>query len=314
MILRENQMKLYNKTILLAALFLITFINPGHSKTITQGNLNIEKLASSINGDLHEYTLKKDQFVSSIKSTQKGIAKLKNTYKQADTDKKKIMIKARTLKETSRLLGLYSRFYNLNIEKIRSILPKLDSLRQEARKSPSAKTANLLHNKEFKNNISTLYGNISAFALKFSKGKDKRDISTLLKENELLYRAGQKGINNFNNIISNVDKLSDYLRAIYAKTQLRSNILEQKKDQTEMAIKLMRFALALKPMQKTLIEMNPQGIIDVPDLDYSELIDPIINESESKVTIGIKDIYNDPGIDSELKAYEHGPGFIKRRK
>ena len=282
-----------------------------YSDTITQGTLDVDGLATSISGDLENYSIKRDQLVKNIKFTQSGIEKLKQDYSDAENQKEKIIIKARTLRESSGLLSSYSQFYRLNMETVQSILPKIDKLRQHAKKSSLNSTARLLKDPVFRTNMKNLYGNISAFALNFGQANSKKQISGLLQENELLYQTNSRGENEFNNIIKNIDKVSDSLRSIYAKTVLRSNILEQKKVRTEMAVELMRYALALKPIQQTMLELNPEGIINVPDIDYAEFVDPIINETGLESGQTFNATYSDPQVESSLKGYQDGPDFLK---
>ena len=282
-----------------------------YSDTITQGTLDVDGLATSISGDLEDYSIKRDQLVKNIKFTQSGIEKLKQDYSDAENQKEKIIIKARTLRESSGLLSSYSQFYRLNMETVQSILPKIDKLRQHAKKSSLNSTARLLKDPVFRTNMKNLYGNISAFALNFGQANSKKQISGLLQENELLYQTNSRGENEFNNIIKNIDKVSDSLRSIYAKTVLRSNILEQKKVRTEMAVELMRYALALKPIQQTMLELNPEGIINVPDIDYAEFVDPIINETGLESGQTFNATYSDPQVESSLKGYQDGPDFLK---
>lgn len=281
------------------------------SKTVTQGTLELEKIASSISSDLQDYSQKRDILVANIKSTQEEIKTLQQNSSKTDNKKTIISIKAKTLKETSRLLNYYSSFYKLNMEKVELILPKIDKLKLKAEQSSSARSVRMLKQPEFRKNMKNLYGNISAIAMKFGKGRTKKEISSLLKENELLYQVGQNGRYAYDNIITTIDKLSGSLRSIYAKTTLRANILENKKARTQMAIELMRYALALRPIQQTMLELNPEGIINIPEVDYTEFVDPILNTAEFKSGEDEMSIYSDSDVDSTLKDYQNGPNFLQ---
>ena len=301
-------MKRY-QLIAIAALVVFGFVLTAQAKTVTEGTLDVERLATQISGDLANYNRKKDELVGNIASVQKGIRKLKEDYEKAESVKQRTMIKARTLKETSRLLDFYSQFYNLNVEKVKAILPKLERMKSAAKKSALGKAARKLQDPEFKRGMKSLYVNLSAMALMFNPNS-KKEIANLLKENELLYRQGQKGVNVFDNIVKNVDKVSDYLRSVYAGTMLRSRVLQQKKAQTELAIELMRYVLALKPIQQTMLQINAEGVIDVPDIDFEEFVDPLLSDNQAED--GGAAIYNDPDTDSILTDFQqNGPKFLR---
>ncbi|MFH1624846.1 MAG: hypothetical protein ABID54_06790 [Pseudomonadota bacterium] len=278
------------------------------ARTVTEGTLDIQTIATRISGDLKEYSEKRDTLVDNIKSVQEGIQKLKEDYAKAESEKDKIMIKANTLKETSTLLHFYSQFYNLNIQKVEAILPNLDRIKKAARKGITGKTARELRDPELKKNLNTLYGNLATFAVIIEKANVKKEIATLLRENELLYHQGGKGQDVFNDITRNIDKVTDYLKSIYARTVLRFNILQRKKFQTELAVQLMQYALVLRPIKQTLLEINPEGIMEVPDIEIGEFIDPIISDNQLEGE-GEMIPSNDPDIDTALRKYQNGPNF-----
>jgi hypothetical protein len=112
------------------------------------------------------------------------------------------------------------------------------------------------------------------------------------------------------NIIKNVDKVGDYLRSVYARTMLRSRVLQQKKAQTELAVELMRYVLALKPIQQAMLQINPEGVIDVPDIDFEEFVDPLLSDNQAED--GGEAIYTDPDTDSILTGFQqNGPKFLQ---
>lgn len=280
------------------------------AETVTEGQLNIQRLATQISGDLKDYSQQRDGLVDNIKSVQKGIQKLRKDYARAETERDRLTIKARTLKETSQLLDFYDQFYALNIQKVEAILPNLEKMRQAARKGAPGKAARQLQDPEFKRNINTLYRNLSTFAMRFHNAKVKKEVATLLKENELLYHQGKNGLDVFDDIIRNIDKVANYLRSAYARTVQRANILERKKMQAELAVELMQYALALKPIQQTMLQVNPEGVIDVPEIDLGEFVDPIISDGQSEGDEGMAS-YNDPDVDSALKNFQSGPNFLR---
>ena len=301
-------MKKY-QLIAIATLVVFGFVLTAQAKTVTEGTLDVERLATQISDNLADYSQKKDELVGNIASVQKGIRKLKEDYEKAESVKQRTMIKARTLKETSRLLDFYSQFYALNVEKVKAILPKLERMKSAAKKSALGKAARKLQDPEFKRGMKSLYVNLSAMALMFNPNS-KKEIANLLKENELLYRQEQKGVNVFDNIVKNVDKVSDYLRSVYARTMLRSRVLQQKKAQTELAVELMRYVLALKPIQQTMLQINAEGVIGVPDIDFEEFVDPLLSDNQAE-DWG-EDIYSDPDTDSILTDFQqNGPKFLR---
>ena len=302
-------MKRY-QVIAVAAMVIFAGVFMAEARTVTEGTLDIQNLATRISGDLKDYGQKRDQLVDNIKSVQKGIGKLKEDYGKTETEKDKTMIKARTLKETSQLLDFYSQFYNLNTQTVEAILPNLEKMKDAAQKGAIGRAARQLSDPEFKENLKTLYGNLSTFAMKFNNPNIKKEVATLLRENELLYQQGMKGTDVFNDIVKNIDKVSDYLRSIYARTILRSNILQRKKFQTELAVQLMQYALALKPIKQAMVELNPEGVMEVPEVDISEFVDPIISDGDSEDT-AYATSYNDPDVDAALKNFQKGPNFLK---
>lgn len=295
--------------IVAVTIFVLNFT--AQAKTVTEGTLDIEHLATRISGDLKDYSQKKDVLVDNIKSVQNGIQKLKSDYTRAENEKEKIMLKARTLKESSQLLDFYSQFYSLNIQKVKAILPNLQKMKQAAHNGSLGQAARELQNPEFKKNINNLYANLSSLAIKFDNPKLKKELATLLTENELLYNQKTKGLNVFGDIIKNIDKVEDYLKSIYARTVLKSKILQRKKVQTELAVQLMQYALALKPIQQAMIDMNPDGVMDVPDIDVAEFVDPIINDDQTVSTESQITTYNDPNVNAALKNFQNGPNFLK---
>ena len=302
-------MKRY-QVIAVAAMVVFASSFIAEARTVTEGTLDIQNLATRISGDLRDYSQNRDQLVDNIKSVQKGIGKLKEDYGKAETEKDKTMIKARTLKETSQLLDFYSQFYNLNTRTVEAILPNLEKMKTAARKGAIGKAARQLQDPEFKKNLKTLYGNLSTFAMKFNNANLKKEVATLLRENELLYQQGMKGMDVFNDMVKNIDKVSDYLRSIYARTVLRSKILQRKKFQTELAVQLMQYALALKPIKQAMMELNPEGVIEVPEINLEEFVDPIISDSDSEDT-AYAPSYNDPDVNAALKNFQKGPNFLK---
>ncbi len=302
-------MKRY-QVIAVAAMVVFASSFIAEARTVTEGTLDIQNLATRISGDLRDYSQNRDQLVDNIKSVQKGIGKLKEDYGKAETEKDKTMIKARTLKETSQLLDFYSQFYNLNTRTVEAILPNLEKMKVAARKGAIGKAARQLQDPEFKKNLKTLYGNLSTFAMKFNNANLKKEVATLLRENELLYQQGMKGMDVFNDMVKNIDKVSDYLRSIYARTVLRSKILQRKKFQTELAVQLMQYALALKPIKQAMMELNPEGVIEVPEINLEEFVDPIISDSDSEDT-AYAPSYNDPDVNAALKNFQKGPNFLK---
>jgi len=302
-------MKVY-QVVAVAAMVIFASSSITEARTVTEGTLDIQNLATRISGDLRDYSQNRDQLVDNIKSVQKGIGKLKEDYGKAETEKDKTMIKARTLKETSQLLDFYSQFYNLNTRTVEAILPNLEKMKDAARKGAIGKAARQLQDPEFKKNLRTLYGNLSTFAMKFNNANLKKEVATLLRENELLYQQGMKGMDVFNDMVKNIDKVSDYLRSIYARTVLRSKILQRKKFQTELAVQLMQYALALKPIKQAMMELNPEGVIEVPEINLEEFVDPIISDSDSEDT-AYAPSYNDPDVNAALKNFQKGPNFLK---
>jgi len=301
--------KCYCMTIM--AIGFLCFIASAEAKTVTEGTLELDRIATKISSDLMDYANKKEELVGNIKSVQKGIHKLKDDYSKAGTQKEKTIIKARTLKETSQLLDFYSRFYNLNIEKVKTILPNLEKMKTSARRGTLGRRARELKDPEFKKNLKSLYANLSGMALIFNNPNIKKEIAGLLKEHELLYRQGEKGINVFDNITNNIDKVADYLRSVHAKTVLRSKILQQKKEQTELAVELMRYVLALRPIQHTIRQINPEGVMDVPEIDFAEFVDPLISDDDADGDAENMS-YSVPDADSALMNFrENGPKFLE---
>ena len=279
------------------------------AKTVTEGTLDIQNLATEITGDLQEYSRTKDILVDNIRSAQAGIGKLKEDYQKAESKNEKTRLQAATLKETSDLLDFYSQFYELNIQTIKRILPRLETMRKAARKGGFGKAARQLQDPEFKRNMANLYGNLSGFAVTFGNARSKKEVATLLRENELLYSQGRAGTDVFNNIMENIDKVSAYLRSIYATTRLRAGILQRKKFQAELAVELMEYALALKPLKEAMAQMNPEGIMEVPELELDEFVDPIIEDDSPGG--GPAGVDYDPEIDRILQSYRNGPNFLK---
>lgn len=280
------------------------------AKTVTEGTLDIQNLATQITGDLQEYAQTKDILMDNIKSVQAGLGKLKEDYHRAEGENEKLRIRAATLKETSDLLDFYSQFYELNVQTVQRILPRLETMRKAAHKGSLGKAARQLQDPEFRQNMTNLYGNLSAFAMAFGDNKSKKEVASLLKEFEGLYAQGKAGADIFNNIIQNIDKVSEFLRSLYATTKLRANILQTKKFQAEVAVELMEYTLALKPLKEAMEEMNPEGILEVPEIDVAEFVDPVIEDSDTKggpfMAVG-----HDPEIDRVLQGYRNGPGFLK---
>jgi len=292
---------------------LVFFVSPfALAQTVTEGTINLQKIAASISTDLEDYAKKRDVLVGNIKSVQKGIEKLKKEYDAANSESEKIKIKARTLKEISQMLDFYSQFYTLNTKKVKSILPRLSDMRRAANGGVLGKTTRQLEDPVFKKNMKTLYSNISALTLKFGDMKTQNEVASLLRENELLYSQKSKGIEAFDDIARNIDKVENYLRGMYARTVLRANILNRKKEQTQLAIQLMQYALALKPIQQKMQELDPSGVMQVPDIDYSEFVDPVINAGHSGNDGDSISVY-DPDASTTLKSFKKGPNFLKER-
>lgn len=293
---------------------LVVWLNvaaPGaYAKTVTEGTLDIQNLTTQITGDLQEYARTKDILLDNIKSVQAGLGELKENYHRAGTENEKLRIRAATLKETSDLLDFYGQFYELNIQTVQRILPRLETMRKAAHKGSLGKAARQLQDPVFRENMTNLYGNLSAFAMAFGDNKSKKEVASLLKDFESLYAQGKSGADIFNNIIQNIDKVSDFLRSLYAATKLRANILQTKKYQAELAVELMEYTLALKPLKAAMGEMNPEGVMQVPEIDMAEFVDPIIEDSDSPqgpfMAVG-----HDPEIDRILDGYQNGPGFLK---
>jgi len=294
----------------LCGVLLFCLTSHASAETVTEGRLDIQNLASQIAGDLQDYAEKRDTLIENIKSAQNGIQKLKEDHDRAETEKEKIHIKARTLRETGRLVSFYSQFFNLNVDKVEAILPALEKMRASAKKGAMGKTARILEDPEFKKSMKNLYVNLATLATKFDNADLKKEIASLLKENELLYQQNRKGVRAFDDIVRNIDKVADYMRSVYARTVLRARILEHKKLQTEMAVELMEYALALQPIQEGMMQLNPESVLAVPALNLSDFVDSILSGKGGE---GADDAlsYQDPDVEAALKRLQQGPKFLR---
>jgi len=284
----------------------ISIANVANADTITQGTLDIKNLAKSISDNLQDYTAKKNVLVGQIKRVQAGIKNLKYSYSQATEEKDRIRLRAETLKETSRLLNIYSKFYKLNISKAEAILPNIRRLKVAASRGPLGFAARQLENEEFKNNIKTFYSNISNMAILLNDAKLKKDVTGFLRDNDAYYKHGSTNIKAFDNITRNIDKIEGYIHNIYAKTLQQSALLRQKQHKTKLSIELMRYVIALRPLKGSMLQINPEGVMEVPEVNVDEFIDPLINEDQSS-----GQNYSSPADDEYLKASMNGPGFLE---
>jgi len=267
-----------------------------YAATTTEGMLDIEKIGSEIQNDLTRYSDKKTELIEEIKQAQEAIRELKDTYARAD-EGDRVLFKAETLKETSRLLDLYSQYYNQTIATIETILPNLERMRKAARTGSLGKSERL-RLPEFRKHLLNLYSTASQMALKFGSPATKAEIASLLNDSEILYQQSQKGGTVFQDVLRNIDKVEEHLRSLYAKTTLRNTILETQKMKTEIAVSLMQYALALKPLKEGTALIN-DGMLDLPDIDFDDVVDSVI-EPEDADAAGTDEGYSDPEVDAEL--------------
>jgi len=267
-----------------------------YAATTTEGMLDIERIGTEIQNDLSSYADKKTELIDDIKLAQDSIRGLKDAYARAEENERPLY-KAETLKETSRLLDLYSQYYNQTITTINTILPNLERMRKSARKGSLGKSERL-RSPEFRKNLLNLYSTASQMALKFGSPATKAEIASLLNDSEILYKQSQKGGTVFQDVLRNIDKVEEHLRSLYAKTKLRNTILETQKMKTEIAVSLMQYALALKPLKEGTALIN-DGMLEIPDIDFDEVVDSIIEpEDDSMDTAG--EGYSDPDVDAVL--------------
>ena len=188
-----------------------------NSDSITQGTLH--GLVNSISSDFPDYSVKRDQLLENIQLTKISIEKLRRNYIQTDKQKEKSIIKARILKESDRLISSYSQFYTLNMEKVKSILPKIDKLRQHSQKSSLNSSARLLKDSEFKTNMKNFYGKILSTTDNSGCNKLQKMSSIKAHNNEFFNQINTMDENKLCDIITKIDKCSDFLKSIYTKSE-----------------------------------------------------------------------------------------------
>jgi len=297
-------MKKYSIIIICITTFLFSI--QVHCKTVTQGILKVQNFVAKISEDLQDYTIQKNELLEKITSTQKKIYRLKKKHRKAMTKKDKMILKAEELRETSRLYNEYTKFYELNINKVRSILPNIAGLRKAAKKGELGLVAKQMQKPEFKKNMKSLYGNISSLCLKLDNPNLKKEVLGFLKGTEDLYIHNNNGLSAFDNVIKNIDKVELYFRSMYAKTIQKSMVLKHRKHQTELSIDLMRNLIGLEVIKDGMSNFDPE-IIEIPDEEYNDYMDSVIQQGQEISKI---EAFSSPEIDSELRGYLKGPGFI----
>jgi len=278
------------------------------AQTVTRGTLELEKLAAGITEEVSDYTHKREILVDEIVKNQKRIEDLRKEYQKAGGEKERVRLRAESLREISQLLDFYERYYGLTIQTVENILPGLEKMRQSARQGVLGTAARQLEDPRFKRDLNSLYGNLSGFAMRFDNPRLKREVAVILKENELLYRQGAQGANAFEGVSANIDRVSDFLRSAYARTVQKCSILQRKKAQAGLAVDLMRYALALKPIQQNLARFDPKILEDIPELDYQDLLDPLLEEAAGDGTTS-GTAGTDPDVDTALRGFLQGVNF-----
>ena len=295
------------QVLVIGAAFFLLFLNQGlNAATVTQGTLEFEELATTVREDLKDYNERRDVIIGDIKATQNSLKKLKTDFSRSDSSAEQAEIKARTLRDTSRLLESYSQYHALTIAKVEAVLPNLEKMKKAVKKSTLAESARQLQDPEFRTGINNLYSNLSSMTMMFGDKRRKAEIAVLLKNNELLYAQGNKGQGGVENIVKNVDKMTDYLRSIYAKTANSNMILNQKKEQTKYAIELMMYALDIGKIKHTMPKFS-EMMMDIPEIEVDEFLDisPLFNNDETDEEEEIAGYY-DSDADGILKSFNSG--------
>ncbi len=298
--------------IILGTAFLLLFLNQGlNAATVTQGTLEFEELATTVKEDLKDYNERRTVIVGDIKAIQNSLKKLKTDFSRSDSDIERAEIKARTLRDTSRLLEAYSKYHTLTISKVEAVLPNLQKMKKAVKKSSLGKSARKLQDPEFRSGINNLYANLSSMTMMFGDKRRKAEIAMLLKNNELLYSQGKKGQGVLGDVVKNVDKMTDYLRSIYARTVNGNMILNQKKEQTKYAIELMMYALDIGRIKDTMPKFS-EMMMDIPEIKVDEFLDisPVFSNEESDDEAEVAGFY-DSDADGILNSFKNGANSLR---
>lgn len=286
---------------IMVVVFILTTVASLSARTVTEGTLDIREIVSEVTADLKDFQTRKSQLVQEIDDSKKAMEKLSRAYERARTEKDRYRFKAESLDQASQLVDAYTQVLVLTEEKAKSIIPNLEKIRRAVNEGPIGRQARDLNNPQFRQHIRNFYGNMATLALTSKDPELKRDVARFLKETEMLYQPRADHSKEFNNLLKNLDIITERFSAAYAQAALRKKILVQKKERLQIAIEMVRYSLALNTIQKGLDSINPEDFQKIPEVDFN--VDGLIEPGGG----GATQRYSDPQVDQVLMGYQNGP-------
>lgn len=271
------------------------------AKTVTEGTLDIREIVSEVTADLKDYQDRKTRLVKEMENSKKSMETLSRAYERAKSDKDRYRFKAESLDQATKMVDSYDQVVELTLEKARTIIPNFERIRKAVHEGPVGRQARDLENPQFRQGVRNFYGNMASLALTSNNPELKRDVARFLKETEMLYKPQADTSKEFDNLLKNLDTITEKFHSAYAQAALRKKILRQKKERLQIAIEMVRYSLALNTIQKGLDAINPEDFQKIPDVDFN--IEGLIDSGSSQTTTQ----YGDPQIDEILKDYQNGP-------
>jgi hypothetical protein len=294
-----------NKLCIVAIIVTSLTAGPLFARTVTEGTLDIREIVTEVTADLKEYHERKTHLVHDIDRAKKTMDRLSRGYGRAVTDSEKYQLKAESLDQASRFIDSYTQLLELTEKKAGSILPNLERIRKSVQEGVIGRQARALNDQDFRTSMKQFYGNMASLALMSKDPNLKQDVAKFLKESEMLYQSNSGHTKEFNNLLKNLDTITEKFQNAYVQAALRKKILATKKERLQIAIEMVKYSLALNSIQRGLDSINPDDFRSIPDVDFN--IDGILETSTPQGSPK----YNDPIVDQTLKEYLKGPKYLR---
>jgi len=292
----------------LTTLFVLLAFCSAQARTTTQGTIEFGKLLDAVNAGEADYHDRVGELTGNIKGHQAAISKLKADFSKARSSSERAEIKARILKETSRLFESWDQYHAVTIARVETVLPNLEKMSKHMRNNGvNGKMRRQLEDPVFVRQINNLYGNLASLSQLIGDNRSKAEIARLLKNNELRYSdntSGQKS--KHNRFVKNVDQMADSLRALYAQTVNANMVLAQRKEKAKYAIQLGMYALEIGKIRDNLPRFSAM-VLEIPEIAVDDFLEEsfFFDDEGEEAEEELLDAY-DTDVDSVLTSYHNG--------
>lgn len=259
--------------ICLIALLLLSFASNSDGAVETEGI--IDELVRDISKNISQYKRDTKSVLQEVSTMKDQIEGKKKRLKKAD-DENSLIIKSEVTKDVSKLIDSYQEYLGLTEDMLRDTLPKLQSLNESLNTNIIGRFHQRLNDKKYYKTLDNIFSNLAGVALLLDDPELKNEIGDVLGNIEAFYKqAGDDRM--FQKIRANIDRVVEGYSRILASVSVQKKILEGKRAEVMLNIKLTKYILALntlsdgKDLMGELGKMSKEiAKIDVPSVEVGE--------------------------------------------